>query len=316
LYALQALNGIGSYCALVIFALMPWDAAVLMNRGWAPWAAGMLTGAGQGAAAVAAVMLGLNAVFAGATFFATLYASIAFDVNARAFLECVHRVRVCLLLALAALALAAVVCSCLLSLLRVLARLLTPERAQLSGGVGIGLPHAGRRAAASLTALRQLGAMRDMLEQRAAARAGGAAPLSLAVHLAALAERGPSRGLGIAALALAPEEAATLARLFARHDADGDDKLNADELRNLMSELVPSGQRVSDEAARAALSILDADGDSLVELDEFAAWYATARLWHHGEPQQLGGKEARETTLEEAAGGAQQPADRRREHEE
>ncbi len=93
MYALQALNGIGSYCALVIFALMPWDAAVLMNRGWAPWAAGMLTGAGQGAAAVAAVMLGLNAVFAGATFFATLYASIAFDVNARAFLECVHRVR-------------------------------------------------------------------------------------------------------------------------------------------------------------------------------------------------------------------------------
>lgn len=81
-----------------------------------------------------------------------------------------------------------------------------------------------------------------------------------------------------------PQEAATLARLFARHDANGDDKLTADELRNLMGDLLPGGAKdISDESARAALQLLDADGDGLVELDEFAAWYATSRLWRHGE---------------------------------
>ena len=244
LSALEAVfNGVGSYCALLIFAVMPWDAAALLQRGWAPWAAATVAGFGQGAAALCAAVLGVNAIFSGATFFATLYASIAFDINARAFLETVHR---------------------------------------LSGGVGIGTAHAGRRAAASFKAVAQLRKMHDMLEARSVQRASERPARSLAVHLSALAEQGPYRGLGLAALALAPEEAATLARLFARHDADGDDKLTASELRAMMAELQPRGSDVSEEAARAALSILDADGDGLVELDEFAAWYATSRLWKHG----------------------------------
>jgi hypothetical protein len=89
----QVLNGVGAYCALVIFALMPWDAAVLMQRGWAPWLAALFAGTGQATSALAAAVLGLNAMFTGATFFATLYASLAFDINARGFLECVHKVR-------------------------------------------------------------------------------------------------------------------------------------------------------------------------------------------------------------------------------
>jgi hypothetical protein len=163
--------------------------------------------------------------------------------------------------------------------------------AQLSGGTGIGLPHAGRRAAASLTAVRQLAAMRDMLASRAAAAAARATTApggTLGMHLTVLSARGGAGGLGLAALALAPEEAATLARLFARYDADDDEKLTASELRSMMSELLPPGaggakQQVSDEAARAALSLLDADGDGLVELDEFAAWYASSRLWRQNE---------------------------------
>ncbi len=90
--AAQVLNSVGAYCALVIFALMPWDAAVLMQRGWAPWVAALFAGAGQATSALAAAVLGLNAMLTGATFFATLYASLAFDVNARGFLECVHKV--------------------------------------------------------------------------------------------------------------------------------------------------------------------------------------------------------------------------------
>lgn len=89
----QVLNGVGAYCAMVIFAIMPWDAAVLIERGWSPLLAGLLAGGGQAASALAGAVLSLNAIFTGATFFATLYASMAFDVNAKAFLESVHRVR-------------------------------------------------------------------------------------------------------------------------------------------------------------------------------------------------------------------------------
>ncbi len=174
--------------------------------------------------------------------------------------------------------------------------------------MGIGLPHAGRRAAASLAALRQLAAMRDMLAARAAQRAAAGPSPTLGMHLAALAERGGRRGLGLAALALAPEEAATLARAFARHDADGDDKLTAPELKALMADLVPGAakQPVSDEAARAALEILDADGDGLVELDEFSAWYATSRLWHQGEAALQGGAEGG-AAAKTKQGGAEAP---------
>jgi hypothetical protein len=126
--------------------------------------------------------------------------------------------------------------------------------------------------------------MRDMLAARAATTPAG----SLATHLTVLSARGGTRGLGLAALALAPEEGAMLARLFARHDADDDDKLTSEELRNMMAELLPPAaggakQQVSEEAARAALSLIDADGDGLVELDEFAAWYAASRLWRNDE---------------------------------
>ena len=249
------LNGVGSWAALMVFIMMPWDAVALVQRGWSPAVAAILTGTGQATSAIAAGVLGVNAIFSGATFFATLYASLAFDINARGFLEAVHRI---------------------------------------SGGVGIGLPHAAGRAAASIKAVQQLSKLHEMLESRALQRAArSGSRTSLALHLSALAERG-TRSIGVAALALAPEEAATLSRLFARHDADGDDKLTPPELRAAMEELQPEPkQPVSEDAARAAFSILDADGDGKVSIDEFAAWYATSRLWKHGETDKAleGGKE-------------------------
>ena len=243
----SVLNGVGSWAALMLFNLMPWDAAALVQRGWSPAVAAVLLGMGQASTALAAGVLGANCIFSSATFFAAVYASAAFDINARSFLEAVHR---------------------------------------KSGGVGIGLPHAAGRAAASIKAVQQLASLHEMLESRALQRAErGGSRTSLALHLNALADRGVSRGLSLAALALAPEEAATLSRLFARHDADGDDKLTPPELRAAMEELQPAEhkQPVSDDAARAAFAILDADGDGKVSLDEFAAWYATSRLWKHGE---------------------------------
>ena len=240
------LSGVGAAASLYIWAVLPWDALILMERGVWPWAAAALTGFGQGVALFSGAMFTASALFSTVTLFATLYATLAFDVNARGFMNSVAR---------------------------------------RSGGIGIGAFEAGPRAAASLDVLKKLQEMREMLMFRAAQRATAPPSGSLAVHLAALADmQSGGRGLGLAALALAPSEAATLARLFARFDADGDDKLDVGELRAMMAELTPH-KNVSLEAATAALHLLDVDGDGLVELDEFAAWYGSFRLMHQRSEQ-------------------------------
>ena len=52
-------------------------------------------------------------------------------------------------------------------------------------------------------------------------------------------------------------------------DADGDGKVSATELVQLMRSL---GDDVSDEAAAKAVELMDADGDGQVSLDEFAGY--------------------------------------------
>ena len=50
-------------------------------------------------------------------------------------------------------------------------------------------------------------------------------------------------------------------------DADGDGKVSATELIQLMRSL---GDDVTEEAATKAVELMDADGDGLVSLEEFA----------------------------------------------
>ena len=50
-------------------------------------------------------------------------------------------------------------------------------------------------------------------------------------------------------------------------DADGDGKVSATELIQLMRSL---GDDATEEAATKAVELMDADGDGLVSLDEFA----------------------------------------------
>jgi Ca2+-binding EF-hand superfamily protein len=57
-------------------------------------------------------------------------------------------------------------------------------------------------------------------------------------------------------------------------DADGDGKVSATELVQLMRSL---GDDVTDEAAARAVELMDSDGDGLVSLDEFADWQAGRR---------------------------------------
>jgi Ca2+-binding EF-hand superfamily protein len=59
---------------------------------------------------------------------------------------------------------------------------------------------------------------------------------------------------------------------FAILDADGDGKISATELVQLMRGL---GDDVTDDAAAKAVELMDTDGDGLIGLDEFAAYLDT-----------------------------------------
>ncbi len=59
---------------------------------------------------------------------------------------------------------------------------------------------------------------------------------------------------------------------FAILDADGDGKISATELVQLMRGL---GDDVTDEAAARAVELMDTDGDGLVNLEEFSAYQAS-----------------------------------------
>ena len=61
---------------------------------------------------------------------------------------------------------------------------------------------------------------------------------------------------------------------FAILDADGDGRISATELVQLMRAL---GDEVTDEAAARAVELMDTDGDGLVSLEEFAGFLASHR---------------------------------------
>jgi Ca2+-binding EF-hand superfamily protein len=52
-------------------------------------------------------------------------------------------------------------------------------------------------------------------------------------------------------------------------DTDGDGRLSAAELKNLMSAL---GEEITDEAAVEAVGVVDDDGDGLISLEELAEY--------------------------------------------
>ncbi|GAA4212000.1 EF-hand domain-containing protein [Microbispora amethystogenes] len=52
-------------------------------------------------------------------------------------------------------------------------------------------------------------------------------------------------------------------------DTDQDGRISAEELVRLMEVL---GRPLTPEGAQGAINKVDADGDGLIDLDEFAAW--------------------------------------------
>ena len=62
------------------------------------------------------------------------------------------------------------------------------------------------------------------------------------------------------------------AATFELLDTDGDGRLSAAELKNLMSAL---GDDITDEAAVQAVEVVDDDGDGLISIEEFAAWLSS-----------------------------------------
>lgn len=69
-------------------------------------------------------------------------------------------------------------------------------------------------------------------------------------------------------------DTSTYADSFAILDADGDGKISATELLQLMRAL---GDDVTEQAAAKAVELMDADGDGLVSLAEFAGWQSSRR---------------------------------------
>ncbi|WP_405087239.1 EF-hand domain-containing protein [Microbispora sp. NBC_01389] len=59
------------------------------------------------------------------------------------------------------------------------------------------------------------------------------------------------------------------AATFTLIDTDQDGRISAEELVRLMEVL---GQPLTPEGAQGAINKVDADGDGLIDLDEFAAW--------------------------------------------
>jgi calmodulin len=62
------------------------------------------------------------------------------------------------------------------------------------------------------------------------------------------------------------------AATFELLDTDGDGRLSAAELKNLMSAL---GDEITDEAAVQAVGVVDDDGDGLISIEEFASWLSS-----------------------------------------
>jgi Ca2+-binding EF-hand superfamily protein len=62
------------------------------------------------------------------------------------------------------------------------------------------------------------------------------------------------------------------AATFELLDADGDGRISAAELKNLMTAL---GEEITDEAAVQGVQVVDDDGDGLISLEEFASWMSS-----------------------------------------
>jgi calmodulin len=62
------------------------------------------------------------------------------------------------------------------------------------------------------------------------------------------------------------------AATFELIDTDGDGRITAAELKNLMSAL---GEEITDEAAEQGVQVVDDDGDGRISLEEFASWLSS-----------------------------------------
>ena len=86
------------------------------------------------------------------------------------------------------------------------------------------------------------------------------------------------------ALALSKEDVQAVSRAFAACDKDGDGELNVSELRALLADM--TGEPCSQEDAETCMRALDTVGNSRLNFEAFARWWAEVKATPTAEQQQ------------------------------
>lgn len=130
-----------------------------------------------------------------------------------------------------------------------------------------------RAAHAALTSAGKLEKAMTALQALQASKSKGDLASSLSAYLTlASAEE---RGFKPDALALSTADMQAVSRAFATCDKDGDGELSVSELRVLLAEM--TGEPCSQEDAETCMRALDTGGNSRLDLEAFARWWAEVK---------------------------------------
>lgn len=143
---------------------------------------------------------------------------------------------------------------------------------EMAGGeeTGLNVIDKAQQARNTLKVLKALNDMSDLLKTEASKAGGGASTLSDLSTYLLLTKAEKEYGFSSEKEGLSVDEAGNIARLFARIDTNGDDRLDLSEVRRLVQELQPE---LSEDETKEAFKILDTDSSRSIEFPEFVRWY-------------------------------------------
>lgn len=151
-----------------------------------------------------------------------------------------------------------------------------------AGRSGLGVLDSVQEAVSAVKVVESLNAIRELLRAQAAdvSRAAGGVPLDDAratyytlAALLSVMNSSASKKFDASEWSLTEAESVRIARVFARYDGMGE-RLDAMQLRKLTAEL---GQPLNEAEVAVAMSMLDEDGNGVIEFPEFVSWWIGTR---------------------------------------